>query len=164
MTGVQKEDIVAWQSGDEDAFARIYDALAEKALRYAAVMTYHDGLAADAVQETFLRVYRNRDRFDADKPFEPWYFSILRNECRRMLKWKRRLLVVQTLPEQKHEAPFDSLYDFVLKLPPNLREPLVLRYLIGYSEKEVADLLHISLSAAKARIKRAREKLRNALG
>lgn len=73
-TGVDQRDLLAMKDGDEQAFARVYQALASSALRYAAVMTGRDALSADAVQETFLRIYRNRERFDATKPFEPWYY------------------------------------------------------------------------------------------
>lgn len=152
------------QRGDDWAFACLYDRLAEPALRYAAAIMGHDGLAADAVQETFLRVYRSIGRFKPAKPFEPWFYRILINECRRMLRWRGRMTVLETLPEQA--APGDehrALYEAIGELELTLREPLVLRYLAGYQDREVAEILGVSVTTAKGRVKRARQSVRGFL-
>lgn len=149
------------RQGDSQAFARLYGELAEPALRFAAAIVGSDGLAADAVQDAFLRVYRNIGRFDPAKPFEPWFYRILLNECRRALRWRKRLVPVESMPEQT--APQDdhrALYEAIGTLELTLREPLVLRYLMGYQDREAAEILGVSLTTAKGRVKRAREKLR----
>lgn len=152
------------QAGDEGAFARLYDSLAEPALRFAAAILGRDALSADAVQETFLRVYRGIGRFDASKPFEPWFYRILVNECRRMLRFRRRLTPVDVLPERAdRRQDWLELYEAVGGLPLRLREPVVLRYLLGYRDAEVAAMLGISTEAAKGRVKRARHELRRYL-
>lgn len=159
------DNIVSIRQGDGMAFARLYDRLAEPALRYAAAMLGRDGLAADAVQEAFLRAYRHIGRFDAGKPFEPWFFRILRNECRRAARWRGRLTPVQSIPEgSAPEQSYGALYEAIERLDGKLREPLVLRYLLGYSDEETARMLGISLAAEKGRVKRAKQKLRNSLG
>lgn len=159
------DEIVSIQRGDGAAFARLYDRLAEPALRYAAAMLGRDGLAADAVQEAFLRAYRHIGRFDGGKPFEPWFFRILRNECRRAARWRTRLTPVESLPEGATLAePYGALYEAIERLDGKLREPLALRYLLGYSDEEAARMLGISLSAEKGRVKRAKRKLLNFLG
>jgi RNA polymerase sigma factor (sigma-70 family) len=152
------------QAGDDGAFARLYDGLAEPALRFAAAVLGSDGLSADAVQETFLRVYRGIGRFDAAKPFEPWFYRILVNECRRMLRWRRKLTPVDVIPERADLRPdHRELYEAVGALALPLREPVVLRYLLGYRDAEVARILGISQAAAKGRVKRARRELRRFL-
>jgi RNA polymerase sigma-70 factor (ECF subfamily) len=163
MTEIRREDLLAFQSGDEQAFARIYEAMAESSMRYAAVIVGHDQLAADAVQETFLRLYRHRCRYDVSQPFRPWFFRILQNECKRVLRWRKRLLPVDEIPERAAKKADNALYESIAQLPLSIREPLVLRYVMGYKDQEVAEQLGISLAAAKARVKRAREKLREKL-
>lgn len=159
------QEIVRIQSGDGAAFARLYDTLAEPALRYAAAMVGSDGLAADAVQEAFLRAYRHIGQFDAGKPFEPWFFRILKNECRRAARWRSRLTPVEDLPDQAApEESYAALYEAIGRLDAGLREPLVLRYLLGYGDEETARILGISLSMEKGRVKRAKRKLAKILG
>ena len=153
------------RKGDMKAFAALYDRLGETALRTATAIVGHDGLAGDVVQETFLRVYRNIHRFDVKKPFEPWFYRILINESRRVLRWKRRLVPVETMPEACvcDEIRDMDLYKAIVNLDLSLRVPLVLRYLAGYKDREVADILNIRLSTEKGRVKRAKYQLRKYL-
>ena len=43
-------------------------------------------MAKDAVQETFIRVYRQISSYNPELPFDPWFYRILTNECLRLLK------------------------------------------------------------------------------
>lgn len=162
--GLDELDIKHIQQGDIQAFDRLYDRMAEPALRYAAAIVGNDGLAADAVQDTFIRIYRNINRFDPSKPFEPWFYRILINECRRALRWRRRLLPTGTLPEEAApQDDYQALYEAIGELELSLREPLVLRYLMGYQDQEAAQILGLSLTTMKGRVRRARHKLRGFL-
>jgi RNA polymerase sigma factor (sigma-70 family) len=162
-SAIGADDRRALKAGDAGAFERIYDELAGPALRYAAILTGQDRLCADAVQEAFLRVYRHRGRLNPQRPFEPWFYRILRNECMRAMRWKNRLTPVETLPEQPAPQADSALHDAIANLSPKLREPLVLRYLLGYADRETAQIMGISPAAVKARVRRAREKLKDEL-
>ncbi len=81
-----KEAILRFRAGDEDGFRELYDKYAGYALRVAAAVTKSKASAADAVQETFIRVYRNMDSFDINQSFKPWFYKILINECNRLMK------------------------------------------------------------------------------
>ena len=68
--------------------------------------------------------------------------------------------------ERPEDTPDPSRPDSELKavvdsLPETLRLPLLLRYMEGYSEKEAAGILRIPVNTLKARLKRARAKLRD---
>ena len=69
-------------AGDHEAFARLYDAYAPEALRLSTAVTGRADLAADAVQEAFLRVYRKG--YQCRGEFKPWFFRIVLNESYRM--------------------------------------------------------------------------------
>ena len=73
------------KSGDKKAFEELYNIYAEQALRTAMAITKNKASAADAVQEAFIRVYNNINSFDESKPFSPWFYKILVNECNRLL-------------------------------------------------------------------------------
>ena len=60
-------------AGDHEAFARLYDAYAPEALRLSTAVTGRADLAADAVQEAFLRVYRKG--YQCRGEFKPWFLA-----------------------------------------------------------------------------------------
>jgi RNA polymerase sigma factor (sigma-70 family) len=59
----------------------------------ATVVTKSRANTADAVQETFIRVYDHIDRFDPAKAFKPWFYRILLNECNRLMKVVKYYLI-----------------------------------------------------------------------
>ncbi len=161
-----------FRKGEASAFRTLYDTYGDRALRLARVVTKDDGLAADAVQEAFLRVYRYRRRYDAGKPFSVWLNRIVVNECRRLMAKQQGLrLVTDAVQEEtdvavedtSHYVEYQSLYRALEDLPETLRTPLVLKYCNGCKEAEIAEILDISHSAVKSRLYDGRQKLRTAM-
>lgn len=134
--------------------------------------------AEDLAQEVFVKAFFALPRFEARSSFKTWLQRIKINHCLNHLEKKRGKLFVDT--EQpglaaveemrvpaRAERDLSSLEDrerieIVLDdLSEALRVPLVLREVDGLSYQEIARRLEISLSAAKMRIKRARETFRS---
>ena len=135
----------------------------------------------EAAQDTFVQAWRHLDRFRGDAAPFTWLYRIAVNEA--LQRARRRRLETQPLedelldvldyqhgtgasrprpPDQlaeEHETQ-SFLLDRVRRLPIDVRAPLVLRDIEGWSNQEVADLLELSLPAAKSRIHRARMQLR----
>lgn len=63
--------IIQIQSGDKDSFRRFYEAYSEYALRTASAITRNREMAKDAVQETFIRVFRQINSYNPNLPFDP---------------------------------------------------------------------------------------------
>ena len=110
--------------------------------------------AEDAVQETFLKVYRNLDRF--------------RGECMYRSGWSRffnRRVTPEMLPEAA--VPFeerdDALANAMMSLPVRLREVILLYYYQGLTVNEIADVLGITQPSVSNRLKRGRDRLKTAL-
>lgn len=136
--------------------------------------------AADATQEAFLRAYRALDRFELGRPFGPWICTIaanvardqLRDPIRRITKVSlsvfgdRRAAPAEEAPDRPLEAEDvrEEMAAALLKVKPKLREALVLRYVSGMQVDEVATALGVKESAAKMRLKRGLEALRDILG
>jgi RNA polymerase sigma factor (sigma-70 family) len=127
-------------------------------------------MARDAVQETFIRVYRSIGSFDTGRPFKPWFFRILINECNRLLRKEPRLISLnkvidedgaQIAADQKED--YSDLYHAIQSLKDIYRIPVVLKYLQGFSEKEIAEILDINQNTVKSRLFKAREMLRKKL-
>jgi RNA polymerase sigma-70 factor (ECF subfamily) len=156
--------------GDNEAFAELYNKYAEYALRIAMSVTRNKMSAADAVQETFIRVYKNLHSFDIDKPFEPWLYRILINECNRILGKNSNLVLVddfiennlQGSKEDEHKfEKYETLYRAIESLEDNNKIPIVLMYLKGFKESEIADILDTNVNTIKSRLFKGRQKLKN---
>ena len=86
MTEWKKRMDTKHTAGDKESFRDFYEAYADHAIRTASAITRNREMAKDAVQETFIRVYRQIGSYNLDLPFDPWFYRILTNECLRLLK------------------------------------------------------------------------------
>ncbi|AOT68920.1 RNA polymerase subunit sigma-24 [Geosporobacter ferrireducens] len=156
-------------NGDKEAFKQLYDEHFDRALRSAAAITRNKETAKDAVQEAFIRVYLNLSSYDINKPFEPWFYRILINECNRILKKGSALLLVDpplledVMIDPVAKETFSDLHEMILSLEDLYRIPVVLKYLQGFAEKEIAHILDLNLNTVKSRLYKGREKLKAAL-
>ena len=126
--------------------------------------------AEDAVQETFLKVYRNLDSFRGESSEKTWILKIAMRTCYDMNHsgWSRffnRRVTPEMLPEAS--VPFterdDALTQAVMRLPEKLRRVIILYYYQGLSVREIAETLGITQLSVSSRMKRGREKLKAAL-
>lgn len=131
----------------------------------------NDEEAEDILQEVFIRILRHQCcQPEWHKP-ESWIYQIARN---LIIDFYRRRRVVGdipetlpaefSLPEEDPEAVLAlSLKETINELPELYRQALLLTEYQGLSQKQLAERLGISLSGAKSRVQRAREKLRTML-
>ena len=126
--------------------------------------------AEDAVQETFLKVYRNLDSFRGESSEKTWILKIAMRTCYDMNHsgWSRffnRRVTPEMLPEAS--VPFteraDALTQAVMRLPEKLRRVIILYYYQGLGVREIAETLGITQPSVSSRMKRGREKLKAAL-
>ena len=151
-------------------------------------MTGSTSDAQDLVQETFLRAWRSRDRFEGRASFRAWLYRIATNACLDALQHssRRRLVAVggadDLLAESPHLSPYpDVLLDQVTTgpddavveremieltflaamqhLPPRQRAVLILRDVLGWTPAETAELLDVSVTSANSLVQRARSTL-----
>ena len=127
-------------------------------------------LAEDAVQETFLKAWKNLDRFRGEASEKTWLLRIAINTCKdvRRSAWFRRVnraVSLDSLPEAP--APFASrdheLARAVLSLRPQLREAVLLCWYQELSASEAARALGVSRSTVYNRLNKARRRLRGEL-
>lgn len=124
-------------------------------------------LADDLLQETFVRIHNHIDSLQDETRLQAWMYQITRNviadHFRRQEKENRRN---QNLPEhheyEDNEAMAEAVQDMIKmmdSLPPDYCQALCLTELEGLSQKEYAERLGLSYSAAKSRVQRARKML-----
>lgn len=156
------------QEYSDELFEQLYRLYADRAIRTAAAITGSAASAADVVQETFIRVYRNLGSYDLDRPFEPWFYRILYNECNRYLKKQARMVPSEIseekdLPSETDTYEFDrhgEVYEMVQQLDDKHRIPVILKYLNDLAEKDIAELMDLNVNTVKSRLFQARKKLK----
>ncbi len=129
-------------------------------------------LAEDAVQETFLKVYRALPRFREGCSLKTWMLKIAVNTCRDMLRsaWARhhdRNVIPEALEipagEKKLDDEAEALGQAVLALPVRYKDVILLYYYQDMNQEEIAGVLKTSASTVSRRLRQAEEKLRNVL-
>jgi len=170
MTDRSPESLMALYQArlDAAAFDAIVSQFLKPALAVARQFLTDSALAEDAVQEAFLRVVRRRDQYEPARPFASWFYAILRNLCRDMLRHRtrqRRLLdkaAAQAPPQvQRPDTASVDTLDLLETLPEKARAVLTLNIVHGLPFRDVAAALGISEDAAKKRAQRALRTLRD---
>lgn len=160
------------KKGDSDAFAALYHQYADYALRVAIAVTKDRANGADAVQETFIRIHKNISKFDIKRPFKPWFYKILINECRRIMYFSTDALPmdeklannIQLSKEDVYKfQEYEVLYKAIQNLDEINRVPIILKYLQEFSEKEIAEVLDLNVNTVKSRLYKGRQKLKRLL-
>jgi RNA polymerase sigma-70 factor (ECF subfamily) len=170
--GVVERSILvrAAQSGDVRAFASLVDAYYARCLRFALHMLASRGDAEEAVQDTFVRVYRALPTYVEQESFEPWLFRILANRCRSAGARERRraeFLEYGEIPDRPSEGRHDMAIAWreeisraLAELPPEQREAFLMRHVEDLSYEDMAVATGAGISALKMRVKRACDSLR----
>ena len=152
---------------DSRAFDQIVARYLHPGLAVARQYLQDSSLAEDAVQTAMLRVIKQRHKYQPSRPFANWFYTILRNTCRDMLRHQSRQarLVREAATARAyrtHYAPSGELEtrDLLETLPKTLRDVLELRILHALAFRDIAAALDISVEAAKKRAQRGLRLLR----
>ena len=128
------------------------------------------GLARDAAQESFLKAYRALDSLRNGETERAWLMRIAINTCKdmRRSRWWRmidRNVTPEDLPEtgRSDELPDSTPLIAVMNLPEKYRQVVVLHYYQGRTLEEIARALDVPASTVRARLLRAKNKLRQKL-
>ena len=159
----EREIIERCRAGDLDAFRQVYNRYGQPLLRTAARILGNPQEAEDAVQETFLKLFRGIGGFRSGSRFSTYLFQILHNTCMDVLRKRKPAADVEDMDilgaPASHELAH-SLARAVDGLPRQMRSCFVLFAVEEYSHEEVADILGVSVGTVKASVHRARKKLR----
>lgn len=158
------------QQGDAQAFEALFQRHRGAIYGYALRMVRHPEAAEDVFQDTFLQVHRARATWSSrDGTFRSWVYRIATNRIRDGARRSARR------PEVLGEEPVspvvsdhvdDRIYlDRLLgQLPEHLREAFLLGAVQGFDHNELAEVLEITPDNARARVSRARSRLRELMG
>ena len=175
------------KSGDADAFVELSERHYRRVLQTAYRITGNRQDAEDVLQESLLQAFCHLQRFEEKCSFSTWLTRIAMNSALMILRKRRRrseisidgdgtdalgdkserwVLKALTEDPESHYARRereDLLRKAIPRLHPVVREVLELRQARGYSVREIALALEISVPAVKSRLNRAKVTLRSAL-
>jgi RNA polymerase sigma-70 factor (ECF subfamily) len=178
------------QQGDIAGLEPLVMAYQTPGLRLAYLLTGDHDLAEDITQESFLLAWRGIKRFRLGEPFAPWFYRIVTNTARqqrRSARYRREVSlealggddssgshpwpIVESLRSQRDDPATraeqtetrNALLAALATLPYKQREAVTLRYLIGYTDQQISDLLGCRLGAAQQRLHAGRASLRLAI-
>ena len=149
---------------DSIKFTQYVTAFQPTVFRVAYSYTKNCADAEDITQEAFLKLYNSKENFTDDKNVKAWLIRVTSNIAKNYLSsaWiKRKTALTEDIP-LKNEKDYELL-EALNRLNKNYRVAIYLHYYEGYSVAEIAEMLNISESNVKARLKRGRDKLRSIL-
>jgi len=169
------------QEGDRNAFGQLISKHYQSCVNIATSIVRNRSEAEEEVQQAVWKSFQHLDQYLGEAEFFTWLIRIVVNECRMLLRERRRarfqyidssqdggrdrtaeLLSRLTDPEgQALKTEMISVLEMEIRhIPPMLREVILLRDLKELPMLQVADHLGITVSAAKSRLLRGRNELR----
>jgi RNA polymerase sigma-70 factor (ECF subfamily) len=131
-------------------------------------LSHNSSDADDLVQDTLIKAWSNREKFEPGTNLRAWLFTILRNTYYTAVLRRRREVrdengdyaaTLKTAPTQDWSVAMHALQAALRKLPPEHREALVLVGAAGLSYEEAAEICGCALGTIKSRVNRARHRL-----
>jgi len=175
-------------AGSDPAFEELLFRYENPVLTFCYAFMRNRETAEDIGQETFLRVYRNAARYQPVAKFTTWLYKIAANLCinelkKGQLRHSRSLdepagsnpdgtRVIENIADQKHGLPSSEaekheaqalVEQAISHLPDDQRTTLVMVEYHHMPYQDIAEILGVTVSAIKMRVKRARENLRESL-
>jgi RNA polymerase sigma-70 factor (ECF subfamily) len=160
--------------GDQDAYRMLVERHIDRAFAVALRILNNRADAEDVVQDTFLKVWTHRGRWEGGKArFSTWLYRVVTNRCID-LRRQPRSEEIENVPEPQDERP-DALAsmqrhavnrmldDAMRKLPDQQRIALIFSYHENLSNSEIAEVMETTVAAVESLLKRGRQQLRKLL-
>ena len=152
---------------------QVWDDFTAQLRRFIAGRIQNEADADDILQEVFIKIHRSIDRLEDQSKLQAWVYQIARNAIIDYYRKSEQAVeapgeLPEVLTEGSSEEEVEAevatwLQPMMEELPEKYREALHLTEIQGLTQKEMAERLNISLSGAKSRVQRAREKLKGVL-
>jgi len=178
---IDNEDYQQWWheclKGDSQSLGQIHAALFDSLYCYARKLLDDDGLAEDAVQELFIRIWKKRTDIGPILKVKPYFFTVLRRQLLNRLRDRRRqLLSLPSFPQPEIEFSQEEIHireeeDRDIKrrilgvlntLPPRQREVIYLHFFENMSLHQIGEVMQIRYQSVLNLKQRAIQQLRSA--
>jgi RNA polymerase sigma factor (sigma-70 family) len=180
----EKQLIQKAKTGDESSFESLILSCQSRAFNIAIRYLKNEDDAMDALQESFIKIFRHLNSFKEDSRFDTWVYRIVVNTCNDMLRKNSNQKITDSIFKTEDEKEtiieipditgspeevFDKkektehIISCLEKLNQEQKEIIVLRDIHGFSYDEISEILDCSIGTVKSRINRSRLRLREIL-
>lgn len=155
--------LVAWHKGDQSAFETLVWKYQKRIYNIALLLTGVEGAAAEAAENSFLSAYRGIRSLKAGIRFSAWLILLVIQECRTINEYLvEKADETYTALKAKGDLQ-DRLEHFLLALPIEQSELLILRYVRSYPLPRLVEIYQLREEVIESRLFRAQEELVSAL-
>ena len=170
------------KSGDEGSFEALILSCQGRAYNIALRYLRNEEDALDALQESFIKIFRHLNKFKEDSRFDTWVYRIVVNTCNDIIRKNSNSKITDSIYKTDDDeketvieipdssgSPEDVLekkeeLDYILlcldKLNTEQKEVILLRDIQGFTYEEISEILKCSIGTVKSRINRSRLRLR----
>jgi RNA polymerase sigma-70 factor (ECF subfamily) len=178
----QEVDLIAFQSGNIQAFEQLVNLYEKKVLNMCWYMLQNKEEAEDATQDIFIAIYQSKHLFKGQSQLSTWIHRITVNKCLeyiRKAKRKKRFgihiridgpFMDQTIDQEKNpeqamveKERSTTFLKAIQQLPENQRIAYTLHHMEEFSYKEISESMNLSLSAIESLIFRAKQQIKRKL-
>jgi RNA polymerase sigma-70 factor (ECF subfamily) len=173
----EKDVVIEWKKGNKKAYEKLVLRYMTDAFLVAQGFVGDAEDARDLSQDAFIKAYQARDSFDAERPFYPWLYRILKNHCLNFLKRGGRRttsLYYEGSPDRERfaSATPTPLQDLerderkqivraaIEQLSEDHSEIIILKNFKDYSYADIAEILGIPIGTVMSRLYYARKALK----
>ena len=156
---------------DQELYAEVVRRYQDKLLRYATRICGDEHLASDAVQQAFIKAFKNLNSFKTNKKFSSWLYRIAHNEAINLIKKENKAFSIsdwlaESLPatdkietDTINKLEAERVSKCLSSLSLKYRSVLNLYYLEEKSYQEISEILRLPTSTVGVRLKRGKLKL-----
>jgi len=158
-------------SGDSEAFAQLYDAYVERVYRYIYFRVTDDAATEDLTSQVFLKAWENLDRYKTGSaPFIAWLYAIARNLVIDHYRTQKESVPLEEIasfpaneqtPAETVEVRFSlqAMRDGLQALTGDQQQVLILKFIAGLPNDNIAKVMHKRVGAVRALQMRALQTL-----
>ncbi|EKD58390.1 MAG: hypothetical protein ACD_56C00141G0020 [uncultured bacterium] len=175
MEKVDEKLVEEYLEGDGKALDFLVEKYLKPLYNFIFQLTQDSAASEDIVQETFLKMWKNLDKFDGEKKFSTWIFAIAKNTAFDWLK-KKRAIAFSSIEGDEGENYFDTIEDesmlhsenllakidsvenaklLLSQLSPQMQAVLLLYHKYGFSLVEIAQIMGRPSNTVKSGYRRA---------
>lgn len=127
--------------------------------------------AVELLNEAFMKVFKNLNKFDLSKPFKPWFRQITINTCINHLK-KKKIDFSSSLEELQDQSAseeilssisYQEILSMIRQLSPAYRTVFNLYVIEGYKHEEISRILDVSVGTSKSNLSKAKKSMQRIL-
>jgi len=166
----EKEILELVKKGDREAYQEIVVRYMKRAYYITLGFVRNPDDAMDLSQESFVKAFRKIKSFNAQRPFFPWFYKLMKNLCIDHLKRSSRnkevpLEEAHVLIEEKEDKELkEVLWRGMEKLPFEQKEIIILRYFQQLSYQEIAEMTGKPIGTVMSSLYYAKKRLKETIG